>query len=154
MPTKNYKPENTSGSDAEFAKMSFERASHSDHPAVLGACGCLPPSYLYDKDKMRATLADVVSNWNWLTTWGWDYGMMSMAATRLGEHHTALNTLLTDTQKNTYLQNGHNYQDGRLRIYLPGNGALLSAVAMLCTYDGFPKDGTWCVRWEGLKKMQ
>lgn len=154
MPTKNYKPENTSGSDAEFAKMSFERASHSDHPAVLGACGCLPPSYLYDKDKMRATLADVVSNWNWLTTWGWDYGMMSMAATRLGEHQTALNILLTDTQKNTYLQNGHNYQDGRLRIYLPGNGALLSAVAMLCTYNGFPKDGTWCVRWEGLKKMQ
>ena len=25
---------------------------------------------------------------------------------------------------NTYLPNGHNYQDPRLRIYLPGNGGL------------------------------
>jgi hypothetical protein len=59
---------------------------------------------------------------------------------------------------NTYLPNGHNYQDSRLRCYLPGNGGLLTAVALMCAgYDGctepnpgFPKDGTWDVRWEGL----
>jgi len=62
---------------------------------------------------------------------------------------------------NTYLINGHNYQDDRLRLYLPGNGGLLAAVAMMCAgYDqsaaplpGIPKDGSWKVRWEGLKKM-
>lgn len=154
-PVKGYQPEtSTTGTDAEFAKMSFEKATRSDHPAVLGACGCLPESYLYDKTKMKATLDDVVSNWNWLTTWGWDYGMMAMAATRLSQPETALKVLLVDTQKNTYLKNGHNYQDGRLRVYLPGNGALLETVAMMCTYNGFPKDGTWNVRWEGLNKMQ
>ncbi|HER08865.1 MAG TPA: hypothetical protein ENO20_08155, partial [Bacteroides sp.] len=58
----------------------------------------------------------------------------------------------------TYLPNGHNYQDQRLRIYLPGNGGLLSAVAMMCAgFDeqtgdspGFPDDGTWQVKWENL----
>jgi len=38
---------------------------------------------------------------------------------------------------NTYLPNGHNYQDNRLTLYLPGNGGLLAAVAMMCAgYDG------------------
>jgi hypothetical protein len=31
-----------------------------------------------------------------------------------------------DTQKNTYLASGHNYQDARLTVYLPGNGGLLT----------------------------
>jgi len=34
-------------------------------------------------------------------------------------------------KKNTYLVNRHNYQDKRLRLYLPGNGGLLAAVAMM-----------------------
>ena len=110
------------------------------------------------------TLNWVMQNWNWQTTWGWDYGMTAMAAARLGQPETALQALLIDTQKNTYLKNGHNYQTAdRLRIYLPGNGALLSAIAMMCAgWDGctnpnnpgFPQDGTWNVRWEGLNRMQ
>ena len=62
-----------------------------------------------------------------------------------------------DKRTNTYLLNGHNYQDGRLRCYLPGNGGLLTAVALMCAgWDGcevknpgFPQDGTWDVRWGG-----
>jgi hypothetical protein len=73
----------------------------------------------------------------------------------------AIDALFMPVQTNTYLVNGHNYQDDRLTIYLPGNGGLLSAVAMMCAgYDnnkgqapGFPKDGSWKVKWEGLKKM-
>ena len=93
-----------------------------------------------------------------------DYGMTAMAAARIGDAKTALDALLIDTQKNTYLKNGHNFQTAdRLRLYLPGNGALLTAVAMMCAgWDGckevlnpgFPKDGTWNVRWEGLHRMQ
>ena len=64
-------------------------------------------------------------------------------------------------QKNTYLVSGHNYQDARLRLYLPGNGGLLMAVAMMCAgWDGsihpnpgFPQDGNWNVKWEGLKPL-
>ena len=148
---------------------SFLEKCRSDHPAVLGACGMLPSEWtpytlLYKKEKMKTTLGWVMQNWNWQTTWGWDYGMIAMAAARLGDTETALRALLIDTQKNTYLPNGHNFQTpDRLRIYLPGNGALLSAIAMMCAgWDGcpdphnpgFPKDGTWNVRWEGLRRMQ
>ena len=145
-------------------KESFADKIRNDHPAVLGACGLLPFTLLYNKDKMKQTLDWVMQNWNWQTTWGWDYGMMAMCAARLGDPETALKTLLIDTQKNTYLKNGHNFQTSdRLRIYLPGNGALLTAIAMMCAgWDGcdtphnpgFPQDGKWNVRWEGLQRMQ
>ena len=141
--------------------------SRSDHPAVLGACGLIPSSKtnsLYSEGKMKATLAWVMNNWNWTSTWGWDYGMVAMTAARLGEPEKALQALLMDVQKNTYLKNGHNFQTAdRLRIYLPGNGALLTAIAMMCagwdgcpdiSNPGFPQNGTWNVRWEGLNKMQ
>ena len=150
-------------------KETFVEKCRNDHPAVLGACGLLPNGHtpytlLYNQDTMTKTLDWVMQNWNWQTTWGWDYGMTAMAAARLGQPETALNALLIDTQKNTYLKNGHNFQTAdRLRIYLPGNGALLTAIAMMCAgWDGcaipnnpgFPQDGQWNVRWEGLQRMQ
>lgn len=142
----------------------FALKSRSDHPAALGACGLLPDTKLYSADKMGATLQWVMENWNWGTTWGWDYGMIAMTAARLGQPATAIDALLIDKGKNTYLVSGHNFQEPkRLRLYLPGNGALLTAVAMMCAgWDGcdtpnnpgFPNDGTWNVRWEGLQRMQ
>jgi len=147
----------------------FADKCRNDHPAVLGACGLLPSqntpyALLYHQEKMKKTLHWVMQNWNWQTTWGWDYGMIAMTAARLGDPETALKALFIDTQKNTYLKNGHNFQTpDRLRIYLPGNGALLTAIAMMCAgWDGcteplnpgFPKDGKWDVRWEGLQRMQ
>ncbi len=73
----------------------------------------------------------------------------------------AIDALLMPITNNTYLSNCHNYQDERLTIYLPGNGGLLAAVAMMCSgYDGcktinpgIPTNGKWKVQWEGLKKM-
>ena len=133
----------------------------SDHMAVLGSVGILPMNKLIRADYMKNTLNWVWDNWNWGKTWGWDYPMTAMNATRLGEPEKAVGALLMDKRTNTYLKNGHNYQDGRLRCYLPGNGGLLTAVALMCAgWDGceienpgFPKDGTWNVRWEGLKPM-
>ena len=159
----------TLNSQLSTKKESFADKIRNDHPAVLGACGMLPSAHtpyslLYDQAKMKQTLDWVMKHWNWATTWGWDYGMIAMCAARLGDPKTALKALLIDTQKNTYLKNGHNFQTAdRLRIYLPGNGALLTAIAMMCAgWDGcqeplnpgFPKDGTWNVRWEGLQRMQ
>ena len=133
----------------------------SDHMAVLGSVGILPMNKLIRADYMKNTLHWVWDNWNWGKTWGWDYPMTAMNATRLGEPEKAVGALLMDKRTNTYLLNGHNYQDGRLRCYLPGNGGLLTAVALMCAgWDGcevknpgFPQDGTWDVRWEGLKPM-
>ncbi|MFY9152329.1 MAG: hypothetical protein WAO52_09960, partial [Prolixibacteraceae bacterium] len=86
--------------------------------------------------------------------------MAAMSAVRLGEPELALEFLLKNVQKNTYLKNGHNFQSERLTIYLPGNGGLLSAIGMMCAgwegctieNPGFPKDGTWKVKWENLEK--
>lgn len=141
----------------------FDEHCYSDHPAVLGAFGLIPTQGI-DSIKMKHTLDAVMHNWHWETTWGWDYGMIAMTAARLGEPETALQALLIDTQKNTYLPNGHNFQTpDRLRLYLPGNGSLLTAIAMMCCgWDGcqqplnpgFPKNGRWNVRWEGFNRMQ
>lgn len=150
---------------AESAPQSYtELKFHSDHMAVLGAWGMLPfADGLYDKQTMKTTLDWIINNWNWNKTWGWDYPMTAMNAVRQGQTDVALDILLIDKRTNTYLVNGHNYQDGRLRVYLPGNGGLLTTVAMMCAgWDGcqdennpgFPKDGTWNVRWEGFKPMQ
>ena len=88
--------------------------------------------------------------------------MLAMTAARLGEPERAVDALLLDTPKNAYRLNGHNHQRPGLTIYLPGNGGLLSAVAMMAAgWDGaperhapgFPDDGRWTVRWEGLRRM-
>ena len=132
-----------------------------DHPVVLGAYGILPDWDKIDPEVMRTTMHVIAKHWDWPSTWGWDYPMAAMTATRLGEPELALDFLLKNVQKNTYLKNGHNYQSHRLTIYLPGNGGFLTTMAMMCAgWDGcttknpgFPKDGKWNVRWEGLKPM-
>jgi len=95
--------------------------------------------------------------WDWKKTWGWDFPWMAMAAARVGEPQMAVDALLLESaDKNSYDIRGLNGG-----WYLPGNGGLLYAVAMMAAgWDGgptghapgFPADGTWTVKWEGLKK--
>ena len=122
----------------------------SDHPMVLGCLGMLPGTVKIDRSIMLNTFNKVIERWNWNRTWGWDYPMVAMAAAELGLPEKAVHFLLLDVQKNTYLPSGHNYQDQRLPLYLPGNGGLLTAVASMCVKDQFPKDGNWEVKWENL----
>jgi hypothetical protein len=137
-----------------------DRTFRRDHPAVVGAFGFLPWNARIDTVVMANTFDNIMNDWQWESTWGWDYPLLAMTATRLNKPQQAINALLMDVQKNTYLINGHNYQDKRLRLYLPGNGGLLAAVAMMAAgWDGskinapgFPKDGKWKVRWEGFTK--
>ncbi|HYX09245.1 MAG TPA: hypothetical protein VE912_21100 [Bacteroidales bacterium] len=132
-----------------------------DHPIVLAAYGLLPEWEKIDPEIMRKTMHVIAKRWNWSTTWGWDYPMAAMTAVRLGEPEMALDFLLKDVQKNTYLVNGHNYQSPRLTVYLPGNGGLLTTVAMMCAgwegcstkNPGFPKNGKWNVKWENLRSV-
>ncbi|MDZ7690777.1 MAG: hypothetical protein U5K69_06525 [Balneolaceae bacterium] len=133
-----------------------------DHPMVVGTYGLIPSNEVVDAEIMKRTYNEIYNDWDWPSTWGWDYPMMAMAATKLGMPEKAIESLFMDVQKNTYLKNGHNYQDERLRLYLPGNGALLSAVALMAAgwengpdteTPGFPDEG-WNVRWENIRKMQ
>ncbi|UZQ86107.1 glycoside hydrolase family 65 [Thermoclostridium stercorarium] len=133
-----------------------------DHPSMLGALGILPGTKA-DPKIMLNTLLKVMDSWQMENVWGWDFPMMAMTAARLGRPDLALDALLYDSPKNVYLPNGHNKQATRedLPIYLPGNGGLLTAVAMMTAgwrgckeiLPGFPKDGTWKVEWEGINPM-
>ena len=129
-----------------------------DHPSMLGALGFLPGDGV-DRETMRRTLHKTMKEWQWADTWGWDYPLTAMTAARLGETKIAIDALLLSTEKNRYLPNGHNWQRGNLPCYLPGNGGLLYVTAMMAAgwkdapmthAPGFPDDGSWTVKWEGL----
>jgi hypothetical protein len=124
-------------------------ARNSDHPSMLGALGVLKGEGV-DREIMRSTLHKVLREWRWADTWGWDFPMAAMTAAELGEPETAIDCLFIDSPKNTWLASGHNWQRDNLPAYLPGNGALLAAVARMATRNAFPAKG-WQVRWEGLR---
>jgi hypothetical protein len=125
--------------NAESAPSTFTDAvQRRDHPTLLGAYGFVASSRV-DTEAMRRTLRRVLETWQWTDTWGWDYPLVAMTAARLGEPELAVDALLMHTDKNRYHLNGHNYQRPGLTIYLPGNGGLLSAVAMMAAgWDGAP----------------
>jgi hypothetical protein len=130
-----------------------------DHPSMLCALGVLPPTDGIDAATMRATLNQVWQVWDWPSTWGWDYPVIAMTAARLGQPERAVDALLVDTPKNRYLANGHNYQRPNLPLYLPGNGGLLYATALMAAgWDGAPPrpapgfpTNSWVVKHEGLR---
>ncbi len=149
-------------------------ASRHDHPEMLMALGFLPETSAVDRATMTRTLDAVLSQWDWETKiWGWDYPMIAMTATRLGRPESAVEVLLRDGPNNRYLANGHcpqrsdQTQAGQpasrreIAVYLPANGAFLFAVALMVAgwegcpveHPGFPADGTWTIRAEGLQRL-
>lgn len=138
---------------SEDTKDSYQNSRYmSDHPIVSGIKGIMPNTRLVDNRILANTLDTIVKKWNWQTTWGWDFPMLAMSAASINRPDQAMDFLMMDAPKNRYLLNGHNYQDARLSIYLPGNGGLLTAVARMCVDDQFPHNGKWKVRWENLNK--
>jgi hypothetical protein len=129
-----------------------------EHPDPVGVFGMLPPVDGVDAETAHRTVREVVRVWQWERTWGWDYPWTAMAAARVGEPKLAVDSLLMNTPKNVYDWRGVN--EGGPCPYLPGNGGLLYAAAMMAVgWDGapnrhapgFPNDGSWTVKWEGLK---
>ncbi|MDD3996981.1 MAG: hypothetical protein PHH86_04640, partial [Sphaerochaetaceae bacterium] len=130
-----------------------------DHPSFLFAYGFLPSKKI-DVKHMSASFDAVLKHWRFESMWGWDFPAMAMTAARLGRQKDAIDLLLLDSPKNTYMPNGHNRQgtSEALPLYLPGNGALLLAVAMMAggwngstgNAPGFPDDGSWHVCHEGF----
>ncbi|MFC1642704.1 hypothetical protein ACFL5O_08490 [Myxococcota bacterium] len=124
--------------------------------ATMAAPLGLLPGFGVDPAVMRRTLDAVAATWDWdAQSWGWDYPMLAMTAARLGDPDLAVDLLLKDGPNNAYMPNGHCPQPSAdLAVYLPANGALLSAVAMMAKgWDGapegpapgFPRDGSWSV---------
>ena len=131
-----------------------------EHPDPVGVVGMLPPTKDVDFDTAHRTALKVWRTWQWDKTWGWDFSWMAMAAARTGEPQMAIEALLKESPRNRYDQRGVNIGGGP-GGYLPGNGGLLYAVALMAAgWDGcpdkpapgFPSDGSWTVKWEKLKK--
>ncbi|HEY9290632.1 MAG TPA: hypothetical protein VIP98_05055, partial [Microlunatus sp.] len=137
------------------------RTEIGDHPSMVGALGLVPDTGMVDPQIMRRTLDFIDRSWDWDRTWGWDYPMIAMTATRLGDPGRAVDALTRIAPRNRYLANGHNCQHPtRLPLYLPGNGGLLAAVALMAagwsghrsddeSRPGFPRQG-WDIRAEGF----
>jgi hypothetical protein len=135
-----------------------EKKLRIQHPSFLMLKGFLPGKMVDDK-VMNATLHAVMEKWD-KNRWGWDFPIMALTATRLGQPETAINSLFFDSPQNHFSAMGMNAVFG-LPTYFSSNGSLLAAVAMMAAgwegnkvlLPGFPKDGTWKVRYEGLKKL-
>lgn len=133
---------------------------NKSHPAHLGVFGMLPGDGV-DPAMVAPAVKPVLENWQWDTAWGWDYPMTAMCAARTGQPSLAIDALLHPSAKNHYTVVGNNTGGGS--AYYPANGGLLYAIAMMAAgWDGgpdkhapgFPDDGSWVVKWEGLKKAQ
>jgi len=133
-----------------WTKFNFE------HPALTGVYGWLPGDGV-DLAVMHKTIEMVKTHWNMGHVWGWDMPMLAMNAARLGDQKRAVDMLL--------LNNGNfDFDDAGLSTggpfpYFPSNGGLLYAIAFMAAgWDGatdanapgFPQDGSWTVRHEGL----
>jgi hypothetical protein len=135
---------------------------NTDHPSMVAMLGVLPGERV-SREVMAATLDRILTDWDLASTWGWDFPMLAMTAARLGRRGQAVDFLLMDAPKNRYLPNGHNMQGDKedLPLYLPGNAALLLAVALMAggwdgdgggCAPGFPDDGGFTVEAENLHR--
>ena len=139
--------------DSMWTKYNYE------HPAMTGVFGMLPGDGM-DTVIMQKTLAKVEKVWDFNRVWGWDFPMVAMDAARLGHPDQAVNMLLYPSPRFGFDEHGF-VGGGNPYPYIPSNGGLLYAVAMMTAgWDGdknvaepgWPKDGSWVIKWEGLKK--
>ena len=129
-----------------------------EHPALIGTYGMLPGDGV-DAEILARTLDKITSTWNFDRTWGWDFPMLAMAAARCGKPEQAVDFLLHPA--GGFQFDEHGLATGGPFPYLPSNGALLTAVAMMAAgWDGstgetpgFPCDGSWVVKTEGFLPM-
>ncbi|PTT01629.1 hypothetical protein DBR11_06895 [Pedobacter sp. HMWF019] len=153
IPVKDSLYEQWEGVDNMWTKFNFE------HPAMAGIFGVLPGNGA-DRQIMEKTYQKIQAVWKYDTGWGWDFPMMAMTAARLGHKEQAVDMLLHPSKKFGFDKHGF-VGGGNPFPYIPTNGGLLYAIAfMTAGWDGdknnpepgWPKDGSWVVKWEGFKK--
>ncbi|GAA3944459.1 hypothetical protein GO495_22290 [Chitinophaga oryziterrae] len=153
IPVKDSLYEQWEGIDEMWTKFNFE------HPAMAGIFGVLPGNGA-DRHIMEKTYQKIQAVWKYDTGWGWDFPMVAMSAARLGHPEQAVDMLLHPSKKFGFDEHGF-VGGGNPYPYIPSNGGLLYAIAfMTAGWDGdqnihepgWPKDGSWTVKWEGFKK--
>jgi hypothetical protein len=134
--------------------------------SMLMALGFMPKTDAVDLETLRRTFHEVMRRNGGVTSWNsWQQGQAALTAARLDEPATAVDILLQTDLKARFMNAGHVRRPKEPRgcpAYLPANGAFLSAVGLMAAgWDGapavnapgFPQDGSWVVRGEGLNRM-
>jgi hypothetical protein len=135
--------------------------------SMLMAYGYLPLTAHVDRETVRRTFAEVNRRSpNGLRRWtSWSLGLGAMTAARLGEPEIAVAIVTNAAPAAQFRNNGlipRAAEPLDFPAYLPTNAALLDAVGLMAAgWDGappvaapgFPQDGSWRVRWEGLNRM-
>lgn len=120
-------------------------ATTTDHPALAGIYGWLPPPLSTNNTVpplnltvVRNTADKIRAVWDLKASYGWDFPLLAMNSLRLGDVHQALVYLLDPG----FAFDDAGYPLGGSRVptpYMPSSGALLQAVAMLAGgWDGAP----------------
>lgn len=121
-----------------------------EHPDPVGVYGMLPPTEMVSRQIAKATVKKLWSCWDLKRIWGWDFPWISMCAARTDEPELAVESILTGYVDEVGCSCEGSYP------YLPANGAILYAAAMMAKgrndehAPGFPKDGKWVVKHEQL----
>ncbi len=133
--------------------------------SMVMALGFLPKTERVDKAIMKNTF-DTLKEIQGIDAFvSWTSGKMAMTAARLGETDVAVDILCNTHERARYLPNGHVRRPKEPKncpAYLPVNCSLLSATALMAAgWDdapdvnapGFPQDGSWKVKWEGINPL-
>lgn len=133
--------------------------------SMIMAMGYLPQTLMVDKDIMHHTFLKIVERNGTKSFVSWSMGKGAMTAARLGEQKIAADILCNDAPNARFQKNGHvpRAKDPMgCPAYLPVNSSFLSAIALMAAgWDGapkvnapgFPQDGTWKVKCEGLQPL-
>ncbi len=133
----------------------------------LMALGYLPQTPKVDPAIARRTFDEVNRrSRNGIKRWvSWSMGQGAMTAARLGETDAAVGIVTNDSPAARFRNNGlvpRAAEPLDCPAFLPVNASLLDAVGLMAAgWDGgppvpapgFPQDGTWKVRSEGLNRM-
>ena len=133
--------------------------------SMLLAFGYMPKVPTVDTETVRRTFAEV-NRRNGVDHWSsWQIGEAVLTAARLGEPDIAVHIATMQTKTNRFMNNGHvrrPKEPSGCPAYLPVNSSLLLGVGLMAAgWDGaperpapgFPSDGKWVVRAEGLNRM-
>ncbi len=133
--------------------------------SMLMALGFMPKTRFVDTETVRRTFAEV-NRRNGIDHWSsWQIGQAALTAARLGDNETAVRVLTLDTPASRFMNAGHVRRPkdpNGCPAYLPVNSSLLLAVGLMAggwdgapegPAPGFPRNGKWTVRSEGLNRM-
>ncbi|HTZ19283.1 MAG TPA: hypothetical protein VMC06_00240 [Opitutaceae bacterium] len=132
---------------------------------MMLSLGYLPKTDFVDLETARRTFAEI-NRRNGPDRWvSWQLGQGALSAARLGEPGLAVHMLTNASAATRFMPSGHvrrPKEPNGCVTYLPVNSSLLAAAGlMIAGWDGapkvnapgFPQDGTWSVKWEGLNPM-